>query len=66
MIAEKEIKHQMPVKSIKNIKKNPQSFLGISLVEKEVTTSHNLQDDAYEEWKNPVELEQNNPSQKNC
>lgn len=39
----------MPVKSIKNIKKNPQSFLGISLVEKEVTTSHNLQDDAYEE-----------------
>ena len=39
----------MPVKSIKNIKKNPQSFLGIRLVENEVTPSHNLQDDAYEE-----------------
>ena len=36
------------VKPVKNISKNLQSFLEISLVQKEVLYSHNLQDHAFE------------------
>ena len=35
------------VKAIENISNNPQSFLEISPVEKEVLLSHKLQDHAY-------------------
>ena len=35
-------------KPVENIIKNLQSFLEISLVQKEVLPSHKLQDDAYE------------------
>ena len=36
------------VKLVENISKNPQSFLEISPVQKEVLLSHKLQDHAYE------------------
>ena len=36
------------VKLVKNISKNPQSFLEISSVQKEVPLSHKLQDHAYD------------------
>ena len=36
------------VKLVKNISKNPQSFLEISSVQKEVPLSHKLQDRAYD------------------
>ena len=36
------------VKLVKNISKNPESFLEISPVQKEVPLSHKLQDHAYE------------------
>ena len=36
------------VKSVENISKNPQSFLEISPMQKEVLSSHKLQDHAYE------------------
>ena len=36
------------VKPVKNISKNPQSFLEISPVQKDVVLSHKLQDHAYE------------------
>ena len=36
------------VKPVKNISKNPQSFLEISHVQKEVLLSHKLRDYAYE------------------
>ena len=36
------------VKPVENISKNPQSFLEISPVQKEVLPSHKLQDHAYE------------------
>ena len=36
------------VKPVENISKNPQSFLEISPVQKEVLRSHKLQDHAYE------------------
>ena len=36
------------IKLIKNVSKNPQSFLEISLMQKEATLSHKLQDYAYE------------------
>ena len=36
------------VKLVKNISKNPQSFLEISPMEKEVLVSHKLKDHAYE------------------
>ena len=36
------------VKSVENISKNPQSFLQISPMQKEVLPSHKLQDHAYE------------------
>ena len=36
------------VKSVGNISKNPQSFLGISPMQKEVLLSPKLQDHAYE------------------
>ena len=35
------------VKPVKNTSKNPQSFLEISLVQKEVLLSHKLRDHAY-------------------
>ena len=34
------------LKPVENIRKNPQSFLEISLMQKEVLLSHKLQDDA--------------------
>ena len=36
------------VKSVENISRNPQSFLELSLVQKEVLLSQKLQDHAYE------------------
>ena len=36
------------VKPVENISKNPQSFLEISPMQKEVLLSHKLQDHAYE------------------
>ena len=36
------------VKLVENISKNPQSFLEISLMQKEVLLLHKLQDHAYE------------------
>ena len=45
---EKGIKKMSEVKPVGNISKNPQSFLEISLVQKEVLLSYKLQDHAYE------------------
>ena len=36
------------VNSVKNINKNPKSFLGIKTVQKEVPTAHKLLDHSYE------------------
>ena len=36
------------IKAVENIRKNPQSFLEISIVQKEVLLSHKLQDHTYE------------------
>ena len=47
MIEEKEVRLN-EVKPIKNISKNLQSFLVLSPVQKEVLSSHKLQDHAYE------------------
>ena len=44
----KRSKTQSEVKLVENISKNPQSFLEISTVQKEVLLSHKLQDHAYE------------------
>ena len=44
----KRIKTLSEVKLVKNIRKNPQSFLEISPMQKEVLLSHKLQDHAYE------------------
>ena len=53
------------VKPIKNISKNPQSFLEISHVQKEVLLSHKLQNYVYEQW-NLLGLKENKPLQINC
>ena len=53
------------VKPVENIGKNPQSFLEISPVQKEVLLSHKLQDHMYES-QNPFELKEDKPSQRNC
>ena len=53
------------VKPVKNISKNPQSFLEISLVQKEGFPSHKMQDHVYEKH-NPLELKKNHPLQENC
>ena len=53
------------VKPVENISKNLQSFLEISLVQKEVLPSHKLRDHANES-KNPFGLKEDNPSQRNC
>ena len=53
------------VKSVKNISKNPQSFLEISPMQKEVLLSHKLQDNVYE-LKNPFGLKEDKSSQRNC
>ena len=53
------------VKPAENINKNLQSFLEISLVQKEVLLSHKLRDHAYE-YQNPFELREDNLSQRNC
>ena len=53
------------VKPAKNISKNLQSFLEISSFQKEVLPSHKLLDHAYEH-KDPVELKEDNLSQRNC
>ena len=44
----KRTKTLSEVKPVENIIKNPQSFLQISPVQKEVLPSHKLQDQAYE------------------
>ena len=44
----KKSKTLSEVKPVENISKNPQSFLEISPVQKEVLPSHKLQDHAYE------------------
>ena len=53
------------VRPVENISKNLQSFLEISLVQKEVFLSHKIQDYAYE-YQNPFGLKEDNVSQKNC
>ena len=53
------------VKPVKNIRKNLQSILQISLLQKEVLLQHKLQDHAYE-YQNPFSLKEDNLSQKNC
>ena len=53
------------VKPAENISKNLQSFLEMSLVQKKVLSSHELQYHAYE-WQNPFRLKEDNPSQRNC
>ena len=45
---EKRSKTLNEVKLVENISKNPQSFLEISSVQKEVLLPHKLQDHAYE------------------
>ena len=59
----KRSKTPSEVKPVENISKNPQSFLDINLVQKEVLPSHKLQDHAYEY---PLELKEDNLSQRNC
>ena len=44
----KRSKTLVEIKLVKNISKNPQSFLDISPVQKEILPSHKLQDHAYE------------------
>ena len=51
------------VKLVENISKNPQNFLDISPVQKEVFLSHKLQDRAYE-YKNLFGLKGDNKSSK--
>ena len=51
------------VKPVKNISKNPQSFLEISPVQNEVFPSHKLQDHAYD---NRIRIKEDNSSQGNC
>ena len=53
------------VRPVENISKNLQSFLEISLVQKEVVLSHKLQDHAYE-YQNPFGLKEDNLSRRNC
>ena len=50
------------VKPVENTSKNPQSFLEINPVQKEVLPSHKLQDHAYEQ-QNPFRLKEDKPSQ---
>ena len=52
-------------KPAENISKNPQSFLEISKVQKDILLSHKLQGHAYEYW-NLFGLKEENPSQRNC
>ena len=52
------------VKQVENIRKNMQSFLEISPMQKEDLPSHKLQDHAYE-YKNPFRLKEDNLSQRN-
>ena len=51
--------------TVNNISKNLQSFLQISLVQKEVLPLHKLRDHAYE-CQNPFGLKEDNLSQRNC
>ena len=50
------------VKLVENIQKNPQSFLEVSPVQKEVLLSHKH---AYEQY-NLFGLKEDNPSHRNC
>ena len=52
------------VKLVESISKNLQSFLEISLMQREVLLSHKLRDHAYEYY-NPLRLKEDNLSQKN-
>ena len=45
---EKKCKTLSEVKPVENISKNPESFLEISRMQKEVLTSHRLRDHAYD------------------
>ena len=53
------------VKLVESISKNLQSFLEISLMQREVLLSHKLRDHAYEYY-NPFRLKEDNLSQRNC
>ena len=61
----KKSKTLSEVKPVENIGKNPQSFLEISSVQKEVLLSQKLQDCVYGKY-NPFGLKEDNPSQGNC
>ena len=60
----KTLSEVKPVKNI-NISKNPQSFLEISPIQKEVLLPHKLQGHAYE-YHNLFGLKEDNLSQRNC
>ena len=53
------------IKPVENIRKNLQSFLEISVVQKEVLPLHKLEDHAYEYY-NPFGLKEDNLLQRNC
>ena len=61
----KRSKTMSEVKLVKNTSNNPQSFLEISSVQKEVCLSNKLQDHAYE-LQNLLVLKKDNSSQRNC
>ena len=62
---EKRSKTLSEVKPVENISKNLQSFLEISPKQKEVRSSHKLQDHAYESW-DPFGSKEDNLSHRNC
>ena len=53
------------VQAIENINKNPQSFLKINSLQKEVPPLHKLQGHAYKQ-RDPFELKEDNSSERNC
>ena len=53
------------LKPVKNMCKNPQSFLEISPMKKEGLPSHKLQGHVYEYY-NPFGVQEDNHSQRNC
>ena len=61
----KKSETQKEVKLVENISKNPQSFLEIRPVQKEVFLSHKLQGHTYESH-NLFGLKEDNPSYRNC
>ena len=61
----KRSKKLSEVKPVENISKNPQSFLEINPVQKEVLPSHKLQEHVYQ-YQNPFGLKEDSLSQRNC